>query len=1186
MRLKKIELQGFKSFATKTEIEFLDGITTIVGPNGSGKSNVSDAVRWVLGEQSNKVLRSSKMEDIIFAGTENRKKVGFAQVLLTLDNSDKSLPTDFNEVVIGRRIFRSGESSYIINDMECRLKDVLEMFLDTGIGKDGYSIVGQGKIDEILASKSEDRRAIFEEAAGIMKYRVKKEEASRKLVATENNLLRINDILIEIENLIGPLEVKSKKAKEFLNLRDRLKILDVNIFLEIVKENAVKLGELDSKIEILNNDIKLEEEDSLNLEKAKINLKSRLEELLNSIEENQKKFFEMENSYEKLNSKDNVINTEIHNNKEHIKRLTLEIEKNSENIKLLEEEINKKLEKKTDLKLNKKRFEDELKEKENELKQINFKLNNKDIEIEKIKSIVADNLDKINENNIEISSLKATSISNLKQLDNISLNNNSYGVNKDKLNFSKEEIKNKLNEYNKEFNNIICKIEDNSNKLKEYTTKSNDIMNNSSKLKNQILALTSKHTYLTNLEKENEGYFKSVKSVLDYTKKNGLEGVFGTVSSIISTDEKYERAIEIALGTFVQNIIVENESKAKNLIEYLKQNLFGRATFLPLNKLNVRDFIDVKWALKEPNVVGRAIDLCSYDNKYSKVVELALNNTIIVEDLDIANKIFSKSSKNIKIVTLAGEVVSNSGSITGGHTSNKTSSLLGRDDKIKKLEDSIVVKQIEYEKIEDELNVIAPKINEINDIISILKQEETAMNINVATYSEKLKNIELEIEKYISNNEKTRELKENIANHNKDIDININKLNDINLKLEEENNKYNLTISEYNKENIKISKELDVLNEDIVDLKISCASFDESKLSLEEIETKLKDDIDRNKHDNERKDKERGLFAKQVEDFEADKLLILQEKGNLELFKLDYTSLEEKLKQDKKEVSAKIDNLEVEVLSSINKISKLKEEVNKIVNRKSKFEFDIENSKNDIWDNYELTITSAKEFKEKNPIEIDISDVVKEQTAIKDKIKLLGDVDISSIEEFTAQKERLDFIMTQKLDLDETKKKLENLISNMTTIMKSEFLDKFNTINENFKLTFKELFGGGRACVKLTDENNILESGIEIDVQPPGKKLGSMMLLSGGEKALTAIALLFAIMKIKAPPFCILDEIEAALDDINVIRFADYIKNYSDNTQFIIITHRKGTMEVANTVYGVTMEEHGVSKLVSMKLHN
>lgn len=1125
------------------------------------------------------------MEDIIFAGTENRKKVGFAQVLLTLDNADKSLPTDFAEVVIGRRIFRSGESSYLINDLECRLKDVQELFLDTGIGKDGYSIVGQGKIDEILANKSEDRRAIFEEAAGIMKYRVKKEEASRKLIATESNLIRVNDILVEIENSIIPLEEKSKKAKEFLNLRDRLKILDVNIFLEIVKENATKLSELDSKIDTLNNDIRLEEDDSLNLEKAKLNLKTRLEEILSSIEENQKKFFEMENSYEKLNSKDSLINVSIHNNEENIKRLNLELEKNIEEIKLLEDEISKKSQKKLDLNLNKQKFEDQLKEKENKLNEINTKLNNKDLEIEKIKAKISDNLDKINDNNINISSYKATISANLKQLDDISSNVNNYAVAKDKLNFSKEEISNKLNEYNKESKKIQDSLQDNNIKLKEYTDKSDKIMDTSSKLKNQILTLTSKHAYLTNLEKENEGYFKSVKSILDYTKKNGIEGVYGTVSSIISTDDNYERAIEVALGNFVQNIIVENENKAKNLIEYLKENLFGRATFLPINKLNVKDNIDMKWALKEEGVIAAAVDLCKYDNKYSKVINLALGNVIVVENLETANKLFIKSNKNIKIVTLAGEIVSSTGSITGGHTTTKSSLILGRDDKIKKLKENILLKEEEYEKIEEQISEIAPKIEELNNVINGLKLDDNKISIDIATFSEKLKNIESEIERFVINNNKTKEIKTNILKQNSDMDTLVSNLITINNTLEEENIKDNNIVLEYNKSNEEISKELDVLNEDIVDLKISCASFDESKLSLEEIEAKLNEDINKNKLSNINKEKEKEMLLTQISNFQEDKVRILNEKGNLELFKLDYTNLEEKLKLDKKETNEKIDNLEVEVLSSISKISKLKEEVNKIVNRKSKFEFDIETAKNEIWDNYEFTISSAKEFKEKNVIELDISQIVKEANVIKDNIKALGDVDISSIEEFIAQKERFDFITSQKFDLDETKKKLENLISNMTTIMKSEFLDKFNFINENFKTTFKELFGGGRACVKLTDENNILESGIDIDVQPPGKKLGSMMLLSGGEKALTAIALLFAIMKIKAPPFCILDEIEAALDDINVMRFADYIKNYSDNTQFIIITHRKGTMEVANTVYGVTMEEHGVSKLISMKLH-
>ena len=1186
MRLKKIELQGFKSFANKTDIEFLDGITTIVGPNGSGKSNVSDAVRWVLGEQSTKALRSSKMEDIIFSGTENRKKVGFASVLLTLDNTDNTLPVDYNEVVIGRRIFRSGESSYLINGSECRLKDISELFLDTGIGKDGYSIVGQGKIDEVLSSKSEDRRAIFEEASGIMKYRVKKEEASRKLISAENNLSRVNDILIEIESNIIPLEEKAKKAKEYLNYRDRLKILDVNIFLESIKENATKLANLDEKIEILNNDIKLEEMDSINLEKAKINLKQRLEELQLSIEQSQKKYFETQTDLEKLNSKVTVIESNVLNNNSNISRLIMEKDESIKNIDVIKEEIEKKKSKKEDLLENKVKFENELKNKEESLRLLNEKLNSKDKEVEDVKNKYNEILECINENNILKSSFEATIIANEKQLENLNKVNTNSFYEKDKLTFAKEDVVKSLNKYKVDLSNINKEIEENEKTLKGYLKQNDDVINKSNKLKSQIMALTSKYAYLTNLERENEGYFKSVKSILDYTDKNKIDGVFGTVSSAISADEKYERAIEVALGTFIQNIIVENENKAKSLIEYLKENLLGRATFLPLTKINDIKDRDIKYLLKEEGVLGLAKDLCTYDKKFDKIINLTLGNIIVVENLDVANKIFMLSSKSVKIVTLSGELVSLSGAITGGHTSIKTSGILGREEKIKRLEASVLAKENEYEVLEGEIEEISPKIVNIQNILKGLKIKLDEVNINIATFNEKLNNINNEFVRHEVSINKFKESKENLNNDILKLKESIEKIVSDNLIYTKECDEKNVVINEYNKDNLSLSKELDFLNEDIVNLKISCASFTESELSFNEIEEKLLLDISNFENLNLKKSEEIEKLKGEIKNFNKEKDNTILEKENLEKFKVEYNELSLKLKEDKVEINKKLDTLEVEVLASINKISKLKDEVNKIASRKIKFELDIDTFKNDMWDNYEITLSLAKEFSLNNPVDLDISSIVKEAQKLRDNIKKLGDVDVNSIEEFNTLKERYDFIISQKTDLDETKKKLENLINNMTSIMKSEFASKFKIINENFKKAFNELFGGGKASLKLVDENNILESGIEIEAMPPGKKLGCMTLLSGGERALTAIALLFAIMKIKAPPFCILDEIEAALDDINVIRFAEYIKNYSDDTQFIVITHRKGTMEVANTVYGVTMEEHGVSKLISMKLNS
>lgn len=1187
MQLKKIEVQGFKSFAGKTAIDFLDGITTIVGPNGSGKSNIADSVRWVLGEQSAKVLRGAKMEDVIFSGTENRKKVGFAEVSIYLDNSDGSLPIEYSEVVVTRRVFRSGESNYLINGAECRLKDVQELFLDTGIGKDGYSIIGQGKIDEILSNKSEERRAIFEEASGIMKYKTRKDEATRKLENSESSLTRVNDILVEIENIIKPLEEKCEKAKQFLNLRDKLKASEVCVFLRSLKENAEVLTSLDSRIEIFQNDINLEEKDAIELEKAKLNLKERQDEIILKIEQSQAKFFELENNIEKINSKVSLGQTNIENNSQHITRLEEEIAQDLKKISTLSDEVNIKIEKKESLNLNKQKFENELKEKQLELNDILKTLDERGEYIESLKNNIEELEEKIDELNLSITSYEATIESNEKQLLNLEKNCSGYISEKDKLMLYMEDITKILSTCKLDLNNIELNEEKENKKLfdiNDFVNKSKEKENN---LNQEIMTKKSKYSYLTNLKNENEGYFKSVKVVLDYVKENNIKNVYSTVIDSISCDEKYERAIEVALGSFAQNIIVETASEAKILIEYLKNNSYGRATFMPLSNMKKLVNVDDKKIKNLEGYIAFATELTKYDKKYENVVYTALNSSIIVDTLDHANNIFIKTNGSLRIITLSGEVISPSGSITGGQSSSKTTGLLGREEKIKRLSEEIKQLEKEKEKLINESSETYIKQSEIENKLNEFKKLKDVANINIATNNEKLESIKKEISKIEEGslksdilksdlNNEINKLKESIQKYNNDIDS---------IKIEILNK--NAEIEEYERYNKVKGQSINLLNEDIVNLKISLSSFDESNLSIDEMKEKLELDIINFENAIENRNVQKEEFLKQIIKIKEEIITSDKEIENIIKFKEEYSNISEKLKSDKKEFNFKLDTLEIKMLESVNKIGKIKEEKAKIENRKIKFDIEIENLKNNMWDNYELTISSAKEYAKTLPdYEVgETSKFLKDADKIRNEIKLLGDVDVNSIDEYNTTKQRYDFILSQKNDLDETKKKLENLISNMTTLMKGQFSKQFEIINKNFSETFKELFGGGKASLSLTDINNILESGIEIEVQPPGKKLQSMMLLSGGERALTATALLFAILKIKAPPFCILDEIEAALDDINVQRFAEYIKKYSKDTQFIVITHRKGTMEVAKTVYGVTMEEYGVSKIISMKMN-
>ena len=1185
MRLKKIELQGFKSFADKTEIVVLDGVTTIVGPNGSGKSNISDAVRWVLGEQSVKTLRGQKMEDVIFAGTQARKKVGFAEVSLYLDNSDESLPVEFKEVVVTRRVYRSGESNYLLNGAECRLKDIQELFMDTGVGKDGYSIISQGKIDEILSTKSEERRNIFEEASGIVKYKTRKDEAVKKLTNTETTLSRVNDIITEIESNLEPLEKKCEVAKKYLALKENLKALDVRIFIQSLDKNASLLKEIDDLIDTFTNDILKEEEMSTELEKSKMNLKERLSDITLKIEEAQSKFYETENENEKLNSKIKLNNASIENSDSNISRLTEEIKEDTEKITILKEDIERRLKKKESLFENKKKFEEELALKQDELENIMTSMDSEAEKITKIKDEIDETVDKSYELKMEISSFQATieanelSIEEKKKLldKNISM--------KDSIVSSKEEATSNLNLKTNSLNEVLKKEEKVNQDINKLDLRMEEISKKESALNQEIMTLKSKYTYLTNLENENEGYFKSVKEALDYSKKQGIKNVYGTVASLISTDEKYEYAIEIALGGYIQNIVVETENEAKNIITYLKQNSLGRVTFLPISTIRKVDVNLKDKARKLNGYIGIASDIVKFDTKYKDVVNLALGSTIVVDTVENAIDISKKLKNSARIVTLSGELFATTGSITGGKNAHSSAGLLGRKEKIEKLKHKIETKEKELESFKKDISDIPAKLEENKEILSKIIEEKTALQVEVATLKEKLTHITKEEEKILNSKENTNEAIEELIKINNELKEKIEKNTKESESLDKKVEENQEIIDEYSRFNKEKSEMINNLHEDIANLKVSISSFDESSDSIDEMKEKLLLDIKNFEEGIERKktnisnlEQNKEEILKQIEDLKVE----IKEKQN---FKLDFANILNKLKESKKDIEQKQETLEVKVLESIKKIDKLKDERSKVQSRKLKYDIEIENLKNKMWDDYEITISTARDIIDSLPVdERDEKAVQKDAEKIRKEIKDLGEVSVSSIEEYKSTKERYDFISNQKQDLEETKKKLENLINNMTSIMKQQFEKQFKLINENFNETFKELFGGGKAELRLEDESNILSSGIEIDVQPPGKKLQSMMLLSGGERALTATALLFAILKLKAPPFCILDEIEAALDDVNVHRFADYIKKYSKNTQFIVITHRKGTMEVASSTYGVTMQEYGISKVVSMKM--
>lgn len=1180
MQLKKLEVQGFKSFADKTEILFLDGITTIVGPNGSGKSNISDAIRWVIGEQSAKNLRGSKMEDVIFAGTEARKKVGFAEVSMYLDNSDGALPIDYNEVIVTRRVYRSGESNYLINGTECRLKDIQAIFMDTGLGKDGYSIISQGKIDEILSNKSEERRHIFEEAAGIVKYRTRKEEATRKLDNTEATLQRVGDVIGEIENTIGPLEKRAETAKKFLKLRDELKILDVKLFVNSVDSNASNIAKIDDLLNTLQADIEKQENLSKENETKKIELKAKIQELSDKIESLREKFFQEENEKEKLNSKISILDASINSANANSERLNNEINEDNEKISLLKDEIQKRIQKRENVFQNKKKFEEELQTKEQELEKIVATLDEKGIQIEELKKIIDTNNDKKFDLKNENSGISATIEAEEKQLEEKKKQNEKSISLKDNLNFELNEIGQNISAKNKELNDINESTGTLEDKIQSIQDAIDVLDERKSNMNQELMTAKAKYNYLVNLENENEGYSKSVKSILDYAKTNSK--VHGTIANLISTEEKYEYAIEIALGGFIQNIVVEDEIIAKNLITYLNNNSLGRVTFLPLGNLSTAPEINSK-VLKNTGVLGIASELVSYDRKYEKAIKLALANTVIVDNIDNGIELSKKIKNSLRIVTLSGELLSQTGSITGGKTASKSGGVIGRKEKIAELNKIILNKEEELDKAKEQIQQLENQKSEVKVELDKVMPAKEALVIDIATLTEKRENIKKEMEKIDVQKQSFNEDLEQISSKIQEMKETVEKNTQEIFNIDVQNAKEQEEIDVYTRFNREKQNEIDILNEDVVNLKVSLSSFDETVSSIDEMKEKIESDIVNFELSINKKKEEIENLKLQVENYNYEISKIKEIVENSSKAKEKYQEDTNLLKTEKAKYEQDMEEIDTSVVNTLNTLNSIREEKSKVEAKKIKYEMELTNLKNKMWEDYELTISSSKALLIENE-EINIKQVEKDANRIRKEIKDLGEVNISSIEEYQKTKERYDFISNQKNDLEETKKKLENLISNMISIMKQQFTKNFKVITENFNSTFKQLFGGGKAELKLLDENDVLNSGIDIEVQPPGKKLQSMSLLSGGERALTATALLFAILQIKSPPFCILDEIEAALDDVNVHRFAEYIKEYSKKNQFIVITHRKGTMEVASSVYGVTMQEYGISKVVSMKL--
>ena len=1182
MFLRSLEIRGFKSFADKTELRFKKGVTAVVGPNGSGKSNVSDSVRWVLGEQSVKNLRGGKMEDVIFAGTQFRKPLGLAQVSLTLDNSDGTLSTEYNEVTVTRRIFRSGETEYLINNQKCRLKDITELFMDTGIGKEGYSIIGQGKIDAILSGKPEDRRALLEEAAGIVKYKSRKEEAEKRLTNTDANLVRIRDIIATYEERLEPLRIEKEKAVKYKALAEDLKIKEVSILVNHIER-------VSKEIEGLSKDIEKRQE---SIDKKRENLKAHkkvLDELQRKIEDIEKKNkLEKEEYYNKKEESTNHLR-DIDLFKERVSNFKSLIEKEEIEIKAL----NANLE---NLILEKKDLEEKLNEKSKESKDKVFEISN----VERLINEINIKIEKIEK---ELNILKNTEFEILSRNSNInnaieSLQKEIKYKNEIQDNLDKsivtlegnlainigtiEEVKLKL----KHVKDVITKLEEEVVLTRKELSKTHSLLNNQD---NKLRALSKKineseatHTTLENLEKHYEGYNRTVKNLMEHVEKGRVQGIkdIKVLGEIFEVEKKYEVAIEIALGGAISNVITINDNDAKNLISYLKNKGLGRATFLPLNIIRGKKLDIPNEIKKSKGYIGIASDILKYDVKYKGVIDYNLGRTIIAENMDYALNISKIGRHNYKIVTLTGEVINPGGALTGGSIQGKNANLLGRKREIEELSQNILNLKEQYNIEVSKFNDIKVKIKELDEDILNKREEVHSRNIELTVLEGEIKNLINDGDKLSKNIENSKRQKEE---NNKSINYLLEKLE----SKKEELDKLDARSTE-RKEKVKLIeeelvnniKERDALKEKIISLKVNNATLEESlqgqRLQLQSKISEIREKENKIKYlENEIKIKNNNINSL-LENIK-NKENILKEIDQRVLELEDSFREDEIIKVELKETYKTKESVTNEIIEII----RVEEnELNKRAIQNAKVESEQEALYNRLNSELNLTLAEAKEL----AISIENINSIKDDIArLKSKIASLGTVNLSAIVEYDEVCEKYEFMSSQELDLQKAKEELIEVINEMTIQMQEMFKENFKILNENFGETFRELFKGGNAELILGGDD-VLNSNIVINVEPPGKKLQNINLMSGGEKVLSAIALLFAILKMKPTPFCILDEIEAALDDANVYRYAEFLKAFSENIQFIVITHRKGTMEASDVMYGITMEEKGISKVVSVDL--
>ncbi len=1178
MFLKRLDVVGFKSFAEKISIDFVPGVTAVVGPNGSGKSNVTDAVRWVLGEQSAKSLRGAKMEDIIFSGSDTRKALNFAEVSLTLDNETNSLPIDFHEVSVTRRVYRSGESEFFINNQGCRLKDIIDLFMDSGLGREAFSIISQGKVEEILSSKAEERRVIFEEAAGVLKYKTRKRKAESKLTETQDNLNRVHDILHELEGQVEPLKIQSSLAKEFLAKKDELEQIEVALTVYEIEELYEKWEKLSQELEKHNE---MEQQMAGQLQDREAHLKKlrdSLATLETSINGLQEILLNASEELEKLEGRKEVLKERKKNaaqNKSQLEKAIVEGEAAVERLSLQKERETEILHA---LNLEVKGISETLHEKQKSLG-----LFNSDIEAV-IEAKKSDYIEWLNKQ----ASAKNEKQYLLQQLAQQEHKNAKLDMENEKFLTERMDITAKKMEYSQLMDNMTKQLEEHVTYFRNQQNKLNAAKDTYQKQETTLYKAyqflqqaKSRKELLEEMEDDYAGFFQGVKEVLK--AKETLRGIEGAVAELIKVPKEYETAIETALGGAMQHVVVEREEHAREAISFLKKNRYGRATFLPLSVIKAREISANQLSMLKSHsaFVGTGSSLIQYDDRHAAIAENLLGTVIITTDLKGANDLAKMMQHRFRFVTLEGDIVNPGGSMTGGALKQKTTSLLSRKTELEELQQKLAAMEVKTNQLEKQVKQLKVDVDVQEQTLEQTRKTGERLRLQEQTLKGELREVELQ-ERNVNERLHLYDLDKNsYLEEQQQKTARLEELEELLESCKSEIDGLDRLISEMTEQKQSQQSSKESLAEETNELRVMLASkrgqLQNQKEKMERIESDLSKESSRlaeNKDDlglltNEMTDSSSG--EESLEDMAQQKLL---DKNRA----IEGITIK---KQEKNELLMEVETLELS-LKEENRLYRGIVEVMKDEEVKlTRLDVELENRLDHLREEYTLSFEGAKE---QYPLMMPADEAQKRVKLIKLAIEELGTVNLGAIDEYARVAERYEFLLSQKEDLQQAKDTLFQVIDEMDDEMKRRFADTFYSIRKEFEQVFKALFGGGRAELKLTNPDDLLNTGVDIIAQPPGKKLQNLSLLSGGERALTAIALLFSILKVRPVPFCILDEVEAALDEANVVRFSQFLRKFSRETQFIVITHRKGTMEEADVLYGITMQESGVSKLVSVRM--